>query len=51
VLREIDFLLKEFADGSKLFTFVETSNVNKEMCKFEASREESRAQSANSSNA
>jgi len=41
--------LKIFADGFKTVTFVETSDLNTDMCKFEQSqKEESRAQLADS---
>jgi len=38
VLRGIDFLVKKFGDGFKPFTFMETTYLNIDMCKFETSQ-------------
>ena len=38
VLFEIYFLLNKFAGGFTLFTSVETSYLNRDMCKFESSQ-------------
>jgi len=52
VLREIDFLLKTFANGFNSVAGVETGYLNIDMCKFESSQcEGGRAQSAASSKA
>jgi len=40
VLREIDFLLKTFVAGFKLFAFVEASYLNIDTCKFESSHKD-----------
>jgi len=50
VLREIDFLLKNFPLWIQTPTFVETSHFNTDMCETESSQShESRAQPADSS--
>jgi len=52
VLREIDFLLRKFADRSTPFTFVETNYLNTDMCKYKSlQKDKNRAQSADSSKA
>jgi len=51
-LHKIDFLLKKFAGGFKPFTFVESSYLITDVCKFESSKKnERKAQSADSSKA
>jgi len=39
-LRENHFLLKNFVDGFKPFTFWENSYLNTDMCKFESSQKD-----------